>query len=290
MAVLSLFEHGRTTRPSIILGLYLPLTTLLDIAHTRTLWLVSTTGLESSYASLFTASVTLKAAILIVEAQNKGKWIEKLPKGSRSPEETSGIYSLGAYFWLNRLFVTGYRKILQVSDLYPLDQEMTSLCLQARFKRNSDYSKMKGHKYGLAKATALTLWPNILFSIPPRIALIVFTFCQPLMINSVLKRLEAPPSPNSKNDGYGFIAATALIYAGISFSTALYWYFHYRTLMMMRGILVNAIYVKTTELKVEPGDLSASITLMSVDIERIVQGFANLHGKSWLHEQRLMDS
>ncbi|KAK3307175.1 uncharacterized protein B0T15DRAFT_501728 [Chaetomium strumarium] len=34
-----------------------------------------------------------------------------------STEETSGIFSLGVYFWLNRMFLAGYNEVLTLEDL-----------------------------------------------------------------------------------------------------------------------------------------------------------------------------
>ena len=46
---------------------------------------------------------------------------------------------------------------------------------------------------------------------------------------------------------------------------------------MVRGALVTAIYRKTTEISIVALDNSAAVTLMSTDVERIVQGFRSLH-------------
>ena len=46
---------------------------------------------------------------------------------------------------------------------------------------------------------------------------------------------------------------------------------------MLRGSLVTAIYQKTTEISITALDNSAAVTLMSTDVERIVQGNRNIH-------------
>jgi hypothetical protein len=276
MIPLSFFDHGRAARPSVLLSIYLFPTLLLDAAQVRTYWLAARTRPELTYTAVFTTAMSFKAIILLLEAQPKTKWLNL--KEPRSPEETSSIYSLGVFFWLNRIFLTGYRKVMELKDLYPLDCAMAGEVLYARFQKHATYSRVKGNKYGLAKALARTLRVPILRVVLPRLALTAFTFCQPFLINSVLGELSQPVTHASINAGYGLIGASALIYAGIAISTALYWYFHYRTLVMARGILVTAIYTKATEARIGPGDSSESITLMSVDIERIVIGFSTLHG------------
>ncbi|KIX92416.1 uncharacterized protein Z520_11891 [Fonsecaea multimorphosa CBS 102226] len=277
MFTISLLDHGRSARPSVLLSTYLFFTLLPDIAQTRTFWLVAEIEHDTAHAGVFTVSVLLKVFILFLEAQQKTKWVDWGTEEPHSPEETSGIYSIGLFSWLNSLFFSGYRKVLRMEDLYPLDRAVTGANLYRRFQMRADYAKMKGTTYGLAKAVARTLLVPMLLPIPPRVALIFFKFCQPFLINSILDVMSGPSTEESVNYGYGFIGATALIYSGLAVSTALYWYFHIRAFQMARGILIAAIYAKTTEAQIGIGDSSAPVTLMSVDIERISFGFESLH-------------
>ncbi|KAH8202021.1 hypothetical protein TruAng_003776 [Truncatella angustata] len=172
--------------------------------------------------------MTIKVILLVLEAQHKTKWVNWDEKDPHSPEETSGIFDLGVYFWLNSLFVNGYRKILQAPIL-------------------------------------------------PRLVLIGFTFCQPFFINRLLSYLSGGEAEASPNTGSGLIAASAFVFTGIAISTAIYQYLHHRSLQMVRGCLVTAVYTKATEAQVTANEESASLTLMSSDIERIRVGFRTLH-------------
>lgn len=51
----------------------------------------------------------------------------------------------------------------------------------------------------------------------------------------------------------------------------------YRTITMARGGLVSIIYRKTGTLSLRDVDPAASMTLMSADMERIVQGWQTMH-------------
>ncbi|KAK8045365.1 ABC multidrug transporter [Apiospora rasikravindrae] len=274
---LSLLEHSRSARPSVLLNAYLFLSLLFDITQTRTFWLASGTRSEKANTALFTASVALKVIILLLEARRKRTFVNKWDEKEHSPEETSGLYSLGVFFWLNRVFIDGYSKILQINDLYPLDSGMRGRVLDERFAQYADYSKMKGHKYGLLKVLCRTLLAELLLPVAPRLVLLGFLFCQPFFIERLLTYLSEPEGPNSSNFAYGFIGAAVLIYSGIAVSTALYWYFHYRTLLKARGILVSAVYRKTLEARIGTSDSTAAITLMSTDIERINVCFRSVH-------------
>ncbi|KAI0391240.1 P-loop containing nucleoside triphosphate hydrolase protein [Xylariaceae sp. FL0594] len=278
MAPLSLTDHSRVARPSVLLSVYLFPTLFLDAAQTRTYWLAARAKPELAYAAVCTASMSAKAIILLLEAQPKTRWLTT--KEPRSPEETSSIYDLGVFFWLNRVFATGYRQVMDLRDLYPLDRGMAGAELFERFQKYAVYTDMKGSRFGLAIALACTLRVPLLLVVIPRLLLIAFRFSQPFMISAILDLLSEPITHASINAGYGLIGAAALIYAGIAISTALYWYYHYRTLIMIRGALVTAIYNKATEAQAGPGDATAAITLMSVDIERIFIGFSSLH-EAW---------
>ncbi|KAK2611865.1 hypothetical protein N8I77_005186 [Diaporthe amygdali] len=274
MITLSIVDHSRSPRPSVLLNSYLFLTLLLDAAQARTLFLSSEEKPEVTYSSIFSAAIALKAGILLLEAQRKSKWVSWDEK-EHSPEETSGIFSLGIFFWLNRMFFEGYRKVLRIKDLYPLDSTLGGKALHDEFSKNIDYSKLRGDKFGLVKVLIRTLKVPLLLPVPPRLALLGFTFCQPFFIEKLLDHLSQPKVDS--NVGYGFIGASILIYLGIAVSMALYSYFHHRMRTMTRSILVTETFIKATKARIGTGDDSAALTLMSTDMERITMGLRSLH-------------
>lgn len=294
MVTLSALDHSKSPRPSVLLNSYLFLSLLLDAAQARTLFLSSDDKPELTYSSIFCAALALKAGILLLEAHRKTRWVQWNDK-EHSPEETSGIFSLGVFFWLNDLFMDGYSKILTITDLYPLDTSLNGTYLHGKFVRDMESSKLKGDKFGLVKVLIRTLKVPLLLPIPPRLALLGFTICQPLFIEKLLDHLSQPVV--AANVGYGFIGASILIYSGIAISTALYWYsdnqpskvatqlpltyqyryFHHRMRIMARSILVTETFIKATKARIGTGDDSAALTLMSTDMERIQMGLREFH-------------
>lgn len=274
MITLSVVDHSRSPRPSVLLNSYLFLTLLLDAAQTRTLFLSSGDKPELTYSSIFSAAIVLKVGILLLEAQRKSRWVNWDEK-EHSPEETSGIFSIGVFFWLNKIFLQGYSNVLTMKDLYPLDSSLDGKLLHEEFSRHMDYSKLKDDKFGLVKVLIRTLKVPLLLPIPPRLALLGFTFCQPFFIAKLLDQLSKPEV--DANVGYGLIGASILIYSGIAISTAICWYFHHRMRTMARSILVTETFIKATKARFGTGDDSAALTLMSTDIERIDVGFRSLH-------------
>lgn len=221
MITLSVVDHSRSPRPSVLLTSYLFLTLLPDVAQTRTLFLSSDDKPELTYSSLFCAAIIFKVGILLLEAQQKSRWVSWDEK-EHSPEETSGIFSLGVFFWLNKMFLTGYKKVMGIEDLYPLDSAFDAKLLHDKFSGNMDYSKLKDHKFGLLKVLMKTMKGALLLPIPIRLTLLAFTFCQPLFIEKLLDYLAEPELDASF--GYGFIGASLLIYFGMALTRSFYWY------------------------------------------------------------------
>lgn len=158
MAILSTREHSRSIRPSWVLEVYLFFTLILDTARTRTAWLI---GHDEIYPILTTTGIAIKLAILLLEVREKaGLSPEDV---SRSPEERSGAIGQALLWWLVDLVRTGYRKILTLSDLYPLTNEMRSEAVGAKFERNWMQCKsleMLWKNHGITNVVQLSLSPN----------------------------------------------------------------------------------------------------------------------------------
>jgi ATP-binding cassette, subfamily C (CFTR/MRP), member 1 len=127
--ILSYSEHAKSVRPSALLSAYLFFSILLDAVRTRTLWLMS---YGNAILGLFTASLTLKVAILALEEISKRRYIDHDEK-TYGPEETSGIFSHSLFLWLNGVIMAGYRKVLSVDDLIPIDRRLCSERLWTSF-------------------------------------------------------------------------------------------------------------------------------------------------------------
>ena len=229
---LSYAEHGRNLRPSAVLGAYLFFSLLFDIVRIRTLWLI---GEDTNLARLFTTSVVLKTGILILEAREKRQYLDDNDR-KRGPEELSSIFSQGVFYWLNQLILVGYRKVLSIEDLYPLDDQLKGETLQSKFekvwsacKRPLPVSSWRLCLLTLSPAVGTSkhrlmfevgrtfLWA-LLAPIIPKIVLIGFTFCQPVLLSRFVRFLQEKEHPESINIGYGLIAAYGFAYLGLAVS------------------------------------------------------------------------
>lgn len=274
---LSYYEHGNAVKPSALIGGFLVLTTLFDIAQSRTAWLTIFSALHVSIASLFSASLALKVVLLCLEAIPKARWMNWDPK-EHSPEESMNMFSHGAWAWVNRLLLRGNRTILDIDSLYPLDTRMKAAKLHVELDKKIRIEKCRNDpKFGLLKDLFRTLGGQYLLPVAPRLAYSAFKFCQPLLINATLKYLSQDAETENRNIGYGLIGAAALVYSMLAVSKGFYSYWNIKSLYQTRGCLAAAIYRKTVTAKLTTADDSAALTLMSTDIERIILGGEFVH-------------
>ena len=131
LGFLSFVEHQRSIRPSPLINAYLLLTLLLDCAQVRSLWL---RGSSHAAAAVFSSLSAVKLAILIAEAVQKGGLLLS-PLPQSSPEALSGIYSQTLFWWLNPLFLLGYKEVLSNESLLNTDEKLMSRLVYGRFER-----------------------------------------------------------------------------------------------------------------------------------------------------------
>ncbi|KAF5673240.1 multidrug resistance-associated 1 [Fusarium denticulatum] len=269
--VLSRVEHAKSPRPSSLLSLFLAVSLLLDVALLRTLWLVP---MSATIPAVFTAAFALKAIIIVLEGWSKAPYL-LAGSGPHSPEVTAGLYARAVFAWVTPLLQTGFRKLLRPMDLFELDEEMGSAGLVGGFWKHWHNQKAPARKYRLISCCVMTLRWSIIAVVFPRLALLAFTICQPLILNRLLAFLD--DASQSINIGYGIIAAYGLVYSGIALSQALYWHRNARSVTLLRGVLVSAVFSKATDMSITTTDDSAAVTLMSSDVDVIVRAVREVH-------------
>lgn len=127
---LSYAEHTRSIRPSTALSAYFSLSVLLDIAQTRTLWLSPDLQV---IAGLFTASLLVKVAVLLLEATGKRRLLFATYR-DEAPESLSGIFNRSVFWWLNNSFRRGFKGVLVTEDLVNIERTFSSKLLFDKIK------------------------------------------------------------------------------------------------------------------------------------------------------------
>lgn len=99
---------------------YLALTLVFDIARCRTLW-----GVQSAdkLAIVLSIAIGIKAVLFVLEAAEKRGIL--LPKFVTLPfEATAGELNLWFSWWLNPIFLRGFKKQLSMDTLFDVDPSL----------------------------------------------------------------------------------------------------------------------------------------------------------------------
>ncbi|KAI8284941.1 ABC transporter atnG [Colletotrichum sp. SAR11_240] len=272
LGALSYMEHKRSIRPSALIGLYLFLTIVLDIAQARTLWLRD--GL-SSVAGVFTTSLVVKVVVLALEETPKRVLLASSEKDV-AVESTTGVVSRSLFWWLNSLFFQGFRLLIGLEDLGAIDPKFDSARLLGMLDRSWATSK-KDSKWSLVISTFWAYRTTFLAGVLPRLLFAGFTFAQPLLVNRIVNFVGSPWGEDSRNIAAGLVGATACIYVGLAISRCWYQHMTFQLVTLFRGGLVSLIFKKTLDLDASAIKDSAPVTLMSVDIENIAVSLTFIH-------------
>jgi ATP-binding cassette subfamily C (CFTR/MRP) protein 1 len=258
LLLLSHAEHFRSVRPSSIINTYLFVTLLFDAARTRTLWIQHA---PTPISAVFSAMLAVKLVITIAEAVEKRK-ILLSEYQNISPEATSGIYSRASFWWLNEIMTTGFRRVIHEEDLFPVEDEISSIVL----KRRAETLWAKADK----KCTHALFWSTLnanrykfAVGILPRLCLIGFRYAQPFLLSRTVNHVAS--KEESDNIGWGLTGAFFIVFLGMAVTSAVYYHTCYRFVTTVRGTLISMIYTKTVNLSITALDESAAITLMSSD-------------------------
>lgn len=179
------------------------------------------------------------------------------------------------FWWINPVFIRGYSNTLDVSDMPHLDNNMSARATLELLSANWEANKAKGKASLLGTSIATVKW-QLLSAVPARLALIGFTFAQPVLLKRALAVSSSDPTQYNNNVGYALIGAYFLVYTGMAISLSQHQHRTYRAITMLRGGLVSIIYRKATGLSMTDADPANSVTLMSADVERIVQGWSTI--------------
>ncbi|KAH8666573.1 P-loop containing nucleoside triphosphate hydrolase protein [Xylariales sp. PMI_506] len=275
LALAVLVEHDRSLRPSSFLSVFLIVSCLFDAVQVRTLF---QRGHYTSIASVLSAALALKLGLLCLEVRTKRRYLKE-PYNRFPPETLGGIVNRTFFWWLNPVFFQGYRSGFTLDSLCDIDIALKSAPVQSRIERAWAKYAGKG-RYGLALALASAFHLPLLAVVLPRLCLVAFNYAQPLLIDRAIGLLEQSSTQETTNYANGLIGATALVYLGIAISTAMYQYLLYRFLTMVRGALISLIYATSLQLPTTSQDNAETVTLMSTDVDRVVNGLELLH-EAW---------
>ncbi|XWX01630.1 hypothetical protein V2A60_009658 [Cordyceps javanica] len=267
---LSFFEHGRSPSQSLLLNIYLLVSSILDVASIRTAWIRAH---QPPLTGVLTAAFVARLCLLALEETPKTVLLGK--EKSQSQETRAGFISRSVFWWLNGFLTLGYKSLLDVSHIGPISPKFDSRDLRLRLEKvwNADDKKSSS---SLLKCTFLAFKGQFAAGVIPRLLYSGFTLSQPFLINSVVGYVAQGDKRNSA-EGASLVGAAVLLYTGLAVSHVWYRHATYQLLTMYRGALVSLVFKKTLELESSGIRDMAPVTLMSTDVEGIVTGGAVLH-------------
>ncbi|TWU71096.1 hypothetical protein ED733_000130 [Metarhizium rileyi] len=270
---LSYLEHHRSVRPSSVILVYLFFSIAFDAVQCRTLWLLS--ARIPVLAAVFTTTLASKVVIFALEAAAKRSLLLK-PWAALGPESTSGIVARGLFWWLNGLLIRGFSASIPLTSLWETDEQLQSRLLIQRLQtaRNKTHAQSK---HLLFRSVLSCLKWTLAKPVFPRLCLIAFKFSQPFLIKRVIAHVGNHRTTDSLNNGYGLVAATGLLYTGIALCTGFYQHNIFRSVTMIRGLLISLVFNETIKLSAYSTAGSGTLTLITSDVDRICGAFENLH-------------
>ncbi|PYH89769.1 putative multidrug resistance-associated protein [Aspergillus ellipticus CBS 707.79] len=271
--ILSFFEDQRLVKPSDTLILYFSTLSILYIPRLRTLWQMQSVAVPRG---LFTAMYAVIVLAMVLESARKTKMLRPLYEDV-TVEQIYGFWGRNFFLWIFPLFRDAYTHVIGVDDLPDIDSYLRGDHAEAQILHA--WQQTQG-KHRLLKAAFRAYRSPFLSAIIPRLLLAGFTFCQPFLISATIDYIDVPTTPESKRYGQALVGAYALVYAGMGFSTAIYYRQVNRTVTAVRSGLVAMIYEQTIALKATSSDQAEAVTLMGTDMQRIITSTRLLH-ETW---------
>ncbi|KXH25809.1 ABC transporter [Colletotrichum simmondsii] len=216
--------------------------------------------------------------MILLESTEKRRILVPEHKGY-SKEVTSGTFNRSVFFWLTSLFINGYRNILQLDDLYPLDPKLASEPLYRKLADAWDQVPDKTVPGALFSTWLRAFAGPLSAAIVPKLFQIAFNYAQPFLIDEAIRLASQPQQQPYNNHGFGLIGAYVIVYTGIAVSTGQYDWRNQRAASMTRGSTTALVYRKALRLDLTSPNVSPSgaLTLVGTDSETISQGITQLH-------------
>ncbi|KUM61871.1 hypothetical protein ACN42_g5227 [Penicillium freii] len=264
-------SHVWEIRASSFAQLFATAWALTDIAR---IILLAESDETKACLGILSSILGVKVLLLVVEEITKRN-VLNTPYNKYPPEALSGIINRVFVVWLNPLMWRGIAgKPLSLPELSQCESEFTSTGLSRTVDVVWEKKVTGRSKHNLFLLLAWEFRWLFLIPTPTRFAQAAFQFVQPFLIQRTLNWYDARDDTDPQSVAWGLLVAYGLVYLGIALTTAYSQYQIVRFIAAIRGTLVLLIFRKSLEL--QKSDM-APLTLMSTDVERIIQGLHYVH-------------
>jgi ATP-binding cassette, subfamily C (CFTR/MRP), member 1 len=239
--------------------------------------MLETHGDVKTLIYLFSKSV-LVILIFVLECSPKelGLYVGLDEQEHISPEASSNIFSRLTFHWMTPLMKQGYKKVLDMDDLWYLKPADQTVYNNEHFERNLRIELSKT-KPSLTRALFFTYWKTLFSCMVFKFCQDVLQFTQPQLLHLMMvfaatyaAEWAGMPMPMYK----GILIAFGMLFTAISQTMFLHQYFHgcFMMGMRVRSSIIQAIYKKSLRLSnsARQGSTIGEITnLMSVDASKL---------------------
>ncbi|KEQ80625.1 putative multidrug resistance protein [Aureobasidium pullulans EXF-150] len=252
---------------------------VFDAIQARTLFI---TGDDVAIPATVCLGIATKLLITLLEAREKREYLRQ-PFSSYPPETIANTFNRTFLWWLNRTFVTGFRKLMTHDDLDSTSSDLRSRVLAQKLQTSWESRCTLGSqavppsRWMLPLASFSCFRSEVLLVIPARLFLIGFNYAQPFLFARAIKLLADPTNVMTENYGYGLIAATGIIYVGIALATVRYQQSMFKTLTMFRGAMVSLVFDHSIALSDHMNADNAAISHMSTDIDALSRSLVEIN-------------
>ncbi|KAJ2743758.1 hypothetical protein GGI20_003515 [Coemansia sp. BCRC 34301] len=264
------------------------------------------TGAVNSTPGVVTACsvfLLLSLAALVLESQPKPYMLyeldddedgeeyfpQSLEGGShgayQSLEERANIFSRLTFAWVTPLLDQGYRKPLQMEDIYELGHDFYPDVVSARFQYNWQEELRSGHP-SLFRATMRTYGLSLVLSGLFKLMKDLVSFLNPILLSRLIGFVSRYNTPGADPIEYGYFYAISMFLVATVQNVAFqqHWVQNQRINCWLKISYRTAIYRKTMTLSNDARQSFSAggiVTHMSVDSQRVADFTANFSQHLW---------
>lgn len=265
-------EHRRAAQGSALMGIQLALGILLESTKSRFyLRHIDTV----SIGRISAASAVVRGVLLVLAELPRGAaFVDGQMRRPAGREASTGFWTRTLLLWLNSTIFLGFRRQLRDDDLGSIGPEFSSEALSRHFKHYWQSAHNLSQRR-LAMACFWALRKSIMAVALPRLLFAVCLFLQPFLVQRILAAAQSESlSDYSKNS---LMQSFCVVFFGIAAARASFQHMNCRLITQLRGTLVAEIIDKSQMLPQSEALKSVAVTLMTVDIEAIMEGAPLLH-------------
>lgn len=281
-------EHWRLRYPHGVVLIYWLFSLIIYGIKLRSLVSQQLFKAHVAYFSVFTASVALAFAELILEwlVPKKVSAYDALGDEDECPLEYADIFSKLTFSWMTPMMKYGYKEYLTQDDLWNLRRSDTTRATTNTFDEEWEYQLEKKKKPSLWMAMINSFGGPYLVGAIIKTVSDCLAFVQPQLLRFLISFVDSyRPGREPQPPIQGAAIALAMFAVSVSQTACLHQYFQrsFETGMRVKAALTAAIYAKSMKLSNE-GRASKStgdiVNHMAVDTQRL-QDLAQFGQQLW---------